>query len=111
MRHEGLYLTDIIEAAGHIAEFTAGVDFEAFQQSELLRRAVVHKLSVMGEAAGRLSDELRLRTPRYHGLRSLPSATSWSTRILGSMGDSMGRRQREQVAQIFAAESNRAECE
>jgi uncharacterized protein with HEPN domain len=26
MRHESLYLTDIVEAADHIAEFIAGVD-------------------------------------------------------------------------------------
>ena len=41
MRHESLYLTDIVEAADHIAEFIAGIDFQAFQQSEMLRSAVV----------------------------------------------------------------------
>jgi len=30
MRHESLYLTDIVEAADHIAEFIAGTDFRAF---------------------------------------------------------------------------------
>ncbi len=59
MRHEGLYLTDIVEAADYIAEFIAGIDFEAFQKSELLRSAVVHKLSVIGEAAARVSEELK----------------------------------------------------
>lgn len=44
MRLESLYLTDIVEATGHIADFIAGIDVEAFQQSELLRSAVVHKL-------------------------------------------------------------------
>src|ERR1035441_7785460 len=37
MRHESLYLTDIVEATDHIAEFIAGADFQAFQKSELLR--------------------------------------------------------------------------
>ena len=41
MRHESLFLTDIVAAADHIADFTAGVDFPTFQQSELLRSAVV----------------------------------------------------------------------
>ena len=64
MRHETLYLTDIVEAADHIAEFIAETDTEQFQESELLRSAVVHKLSVIGEAAARLSDELRARNPQ-----------------------------------------------
>jgi uncharacterized protein with HEPN domain len=42
MRHESLYLTDIVEAADHVAEFIAGTDFPAFQESELLRSAVSH---------------------------------------------------------------------
>lgn len=64
MRHESLYLTDILEAADHIAEFIDGIDFQAFLESELLRSAVVQKLAVMGEAAGRLSEDLRSRHPQ-----------------------------------------------
>ena len=63
MRHERLYLADIVEAADYIAEFIAGVDFRTFEESELLRSAVVQKLSVIGEAAARVSDELRARHP------------------------------------------------
>ena len=63
MRHEILYLTDIVEAADHISEFIAGTDFQAFQQSELLRSAVVQKLAVIGEAAARVSEELQTRQP------------------------------------------------
>ena len=63
MRHERLYLTDIVEAADHIAEFMAGVDFAAFQQSEMLRSAVVQKLAIIGEAAARVSGELKARQP------------------------------------------------
>ena len=48
MRHESLYLTDILEAADHIAEFIANTAFPAFQESELLRRAVVQKLAMIG---------------------------------------------------------------
>lgn len=56
MRHERLYLADIIEAADRIAEFIKGLQFEAFEQSELLRSAVVQKLCVVGEAAARVSN-------------------------------------------------------
>src|ERR1035437_1482582 len=64
MRRESLYLTDIIEAADHIAEFVAGTDFQAFQKSELLRSAVVQKLAIIGEAAARVSEDLRTRHPQ-----------------------------------------------
>jgi len=61
MRHESVYLTDIVEAADHIADFLAQHDFEAFQASELLRSAVLQKLTVIGEAAARVSQPLRDR--------------------------------------------------
>ncbi len=63
MRRETLYLSDIIEAADHIAAFIAGFDFERFQESELVRSAVVQKLAVIGEAAGRISPGLQGREP------------------------------------------------
>ncbi len=40
---------DIVEAADHIAGFTADADFETFQKSEMMRRAVVQKLAIIGE--------------------------------------------------------------
>ena len=58
MRHERLYLNDIVEAAGAIAQFIEGVAPEAFQDSDLLRSAVVHKLSVIGEASARLPTDV-----------------------------------------------------
>ena len=64
MRHESLYLTDIVEATDHIAEFIDGADFQAFQKSELLRSAVVQKLAIIGEAAVRVSEDLRARHPQ-----------------------------------------------
>ena len=63
MRHESLYLNDIVKAADHIAEFISGIDFAEFQNSELLRSAVVQKMGVIGEAAGRVSDEFTSRHP------------------------------------------------
>jgi uncharacterized protein with HEPN domain len=63
MRHESLYLSDIVEAADHIAQFIAEIDFQAFQKSEMLRSAVVQKLGVIGEAAAHVSQELASRHP------------------------------------------------
>jgi len=64
MRRDLLYLTDIVEAADHIARFIAGMDFEGFEKSELVRSAVVQKLSIIGEAAARVSGTVRSRDPQ-----------------------------------------------
>lgn len=63
MRHERLYRNDILEAADHIAELIAGADLQAFQESEMMRSAVVQKLGVIGEAAARVSADLTSRHP------------------------------------------------
>jgi uncharacterized protein with HEPN domain len=64
MRREILYLTDIVESADHIQTFLAGIDFEAFLNSEIIRSAVAQKLAVIGEAAGRISAATRNRAPQ-----------------------------------------------
>ena len=61
MRSDRLYLVDIVEAADAIAAFIHGVDAEHFQRDDLVRRAVLHKLTVIGEAAARVSMPLRVR--------------------------------------------------
>jgi uncharacterized protein with HEPN domain len=63
MRREELYLRDIVEAAIHISEFLATSGSAGFQESELVRSAVVQKLAVIGEAASRVSNELKARHP------------------------------------------------
>lgn len=61
MRRDDLYLTDIVEAVDAIQAFLAGVSREAFLGNDLLRSAVLQKLTVIGEAAARLSPEFRNR--------------------------------------------------
>lgn len=63
MRRDELYLSDIVEAADHIATFITGADFDSFQRSEMMRSAVVQKLAVIGEAAARVSEAVRNRHP------------------------------------------------
>lgn len=59
MRREELYLDDIVEAADAIQVFLAGVERETFLQNDLVRSAVLQKLTVIGEAAARLPEEFR----------------------------------------------------
>jgi uncharacterized protein with HEPN domain len=63
MRREKLYLTDIVEAADAIRNFLQGVSREHFIGNDLLRSAVLQKLTVIGEAASRLSKTFRAQHP------------------------------------------------
>ena len=63
MRPERLYLSDIVGAADQIATFLANATAETFQASDLLQSAVLHKLSVIGEAAARIPAPLAARHP------------------------------------------------
>jgi len=60
MRHEALYLT---------AKFISGIEARTFESSDLIRGAAVHKRSVIGEAAARLSPEIGrgIRCPAPRG--------------------------------------------
>lgn len=63
MRDDALYLDDIVEAVEAIRGFLAGVDRAAFLASDLVRSAVLQKLTIIGEAAARLSDGFKSRHP------------------------------------------------
>lgn len=63
MRREELYLRDIVEAADFVAQFISGLDRSEFQESELVRSAVAHKLSIVGEAAAHVPEDVRSRHP------------------------------------------------
>lgn len=64
MRREELYLQDIVEAVSAIELFLAGIEKTVFLESDLLQSAVLQKLSVLGEASARISDELKTRHPQ-----------------------------------------------
>jgi uncharacterized protein with HEPN domain len=54
MRREELYLKDIVEAAESIHSFIHDVEKNDFVNNDLVRSAVLHKLTIIGEAAARL---------------------------------------------------------
>ena len=68
MRPDRLYLLDIIEAADRVQVHIARQDRETFLADITRQSAVLHELTVIGEAAGRLSEALRRAYP----------ATPWS---------------------------------
>src|SRR5205807_7630373 len=61
MRLEGLLLKDIYEASHALAIFTDGISKEEFLSNDLIQTAAFGKLIIMGEAAGQLSQKLRVK--------------------------------------------------
>ena len=90
MRSDDLYLSDIVQAADSIARFVEGLDEDRFIGDDLVRSAVLHKLTVIGEAAARVSSKLKRSHPGSPwvdivGFRNMPSMP-----IFPSIGDSSG---------------------
>src|SRR5580700_5195458 len=61
MRHEPSFLKDILSACGKIEAIVATTSEDSFLKDEVLPAAVLHHLTVIGEAIARLSIELRER--------------------------------------------------
>lgn len=57
------YVYDMLLEARRIARFIDGVDREAFDRDEVLQYALVRAISVLGEAARRVSEARRERHP------------------------------------------------
>jgi uncharacterized protein with HEPN domain len=63
MRRDLAYLEDIVEASDAIAEFIRDQDMESFLSSPMLKSALAHQFTVIGEAAARVAGDLRERHP------------------------------------------------
>jgi len=63
MRPDRLFLVDMLEAADAIVGHIAGRDREALLGDQTSRAAVLHELAVIGEAASRITADLRVRHP------------------------------------------------
>jgi uncharacterized protein with HEPN domain len=63
MRPDRLFLHDIVDAANAIVEHLAGREEAAVSADRTVRAAFLHELAVIGEAAARVSADLRQRQP------------------------------------------------
>ena len=63
MRREASFLQDILAACKKIEAIAAATTEEGFLSDEVLPAAVLHHLTVIGEAIHRLSTEIRTRHP------------------------------------------------
>jgi uncharacterized protein with HEPN domain len=58
-----LFLDDILEAVTKIRDYTTGMDFDGFIKDPKTQDAVVRNLEIIGEAAGRLPENIRVAAP------------------------------------------------
>lgn len=63
MRHEQSFLQDIVTACSKIESIVEGLSEDSFLQDEVRPAAVLHHLTVIGEAINRLSGDLQSRHP------------------------------------------------
>jgi len=111
MRHEASFLQDILAAATKIEAIVAATTEEKFLADEVLPAAVLHHLTVIGEATNRLSPELRQRHPGVpwqqivavsHRIVHAYFDLEWEFLWNSAMDDIP--RLREQVSRILASE-------
>lgn len=72
-RSDKLLVIDMLDAIQAIDEFTADLDFDAFVIDRKSKDAVVRNVQVLGEAANRLSVELREANPHVEWMRIIRS--------------------------------------
>lgn len=63
MRPDDLYVGEMLEAADEVASWLADANVDDWMSNSMLGRAVLQRLTEVGEAAARVSAELRQRHP------------------------------------------------
>jgi len=74
-RSAELLLEDMLESCERILEYTKGLSFEYFKKNYLVVDAVVRNFTIIGEAAGRIPEEYKVKHPeiewdRIRGFRN-----------------------------------------
>ena len=56
-----LYLDDILDSGNAILEYVVGMSFDEFRNDRKTQSAVIREFEIIGEAVGRLPDDLKQR--------------------------------------------------
>ena len=68
-RKDYLFLLDIVEAGQKIIRYTSDVDYDDFVETDLIIDGVARNFEVIGEAANRISNELKKEYPNIQWIR------------------------------------------
>lgn len=63
MWRDDAYLLDMLLAARKVMKYAQGVDFERFDQDEILQDAIMRRIQIIGEAARKVSEEFKEEHP------------------------------------------------
>lgn len=63
MWRDDAYLLDMLLAARKVMKYAQGVDFERFDQDEVLQDAIMRRIQIIGEAARKVSAEFKDQHP------------------------------------------------
>ena len=80
------YLADVRMACEKVAQFTAGMDRDAFFGDDRTYHAVVHCLLIVGEAAKRIPDDVRRRMPEIEW-KKIAGMRDWMVRAYFAIND------------------------
>jgi uncharacterized protein with HEPN domain len=111
MQRDAVYLADILSAAADLREFTRAASLEEFCSNKTLRYAMLHTLTVIGEASSKVSAELKERHgevpwQRVSGVRHriVHDYSGLDYELLWQVVTVFAPELAEQVAAIFRAE-------
>jgi len=90
MQRDAVYLADILSAAADLREFAHAASLEEFRSNKTLRYAMLHALTVIGEASSKLSAELKERHGEVPWLRVSALPGSICTRPASSLDRAAG---------------------
>lgn len=62
-RRYDLYLRDMLRAIENISDYTEGLSFDDFSQRKMVIDAVLRNLEIIGEAVGKLPEQLKKDNP------------------------------------------------
>jgi uncharacterized protein with HEPN domain len=89
MRHDELYVADLVDSTRAVREYLDGISREHWDEDRVLRDAVLYRLLLLGEIASALPDALR---DRYPDVAWRQSRTAAVLRACGGAGRAGSRR-------------------
>jgi len=63
MWRDDAFLLDMLLAARRVLKYAQGLDFQRFENDEILQDAIVRRIQIIGEAARKISQEFKEAHP------------------------------------------------